>query len=352
MSTPRLAPPWGPPGAPSPGWFAPHWDLGPPQTALIGDHAVDLRGDSLVGKRVALLVTGGIAAFRAPALVRALRREGAAVTPMVSAEGARFVSLEALAWAADGPVVTALGPRAEHLSESAAIDAYLVAPATYDTINKLAAGIADGPLTATLASALGRLERGGCAVLVAPTMHGTMHNRVLVRSLRTLVELGVEVIPPRDALGKDNLPPDEQLVAAVARALAPASTRGERALLLGGRWPWEGRLPAAAGGDWRAEAWRLHLRGVALGLWVPDRADRLPDGLPLRRSPGLEQAAAGALQALHTGEIDALHVNLTTCAEDPGLAMLRAAGALRVDEGPEGARAQGALRPDGAGARV
>jgi len=344
MSTPRPAPPWGPPGAPRPGWSAPHWDLGPPQSALIGDHAVDLRGDSLVGRRVALLVTGGIAAFRAPALVRALRREGAAVTPFVSSEGARFVSLEALAWAADGPVVTALGPRAEHLSESAPIDAYLVAPATYDTINKVAAGVADGPLTATLASALGRLERGGCAVLVAPTMHGTMHNRLLVRSLRTLVELGVEVIPPRDALGKDNLPADDQLVAAVARALAPAAARAERALLLGGRWLWEGRLPAAEGGDWRTAAWRLHLGGAELGLLVPAAARRLPEGLPLARFDGLAAASRAAITALNLGEVDAVHVDLTACPLDEGAALLRAAGLSPRDAGPAGQRWTGALR--------
>ena len=71
------------------------------------------------------------------------------------------------------------------------------------TLNKLAAGIADTVLTATLASALGRLERGDSAVLVAPTMHGTMHNRILVGSLERLRELGVRVIPPRDAYGKD-----------------------------------------------------------------------------------------------------------------------------------------------------
>ena len=209
--------------------------LGPPRSAeLEDDHAVDLRGDSLVGKRVALLVCGGIAAFKAPLTVRALRRQGAEVTCFVSPEALRYVTADTLEWAATRPLVTRLSPQAEHLSGSGGFDAYLVAPATYNTINKLAAGIADTVLTATLASALGRLERGKAAILVAPTMHGTMHNRILVGSLERLRELGVRVIPPRDAYGKDNIPEEAVLVAETAAALPDAPLRGRQVIVVEG----------------------------------------------------------------------------------------------------------------------
>lgn len=213
--------------------------LGPPRTEpLADDHAVDLRGDALVGKRVALLVCGGIAAFKAPLTIRALRRQGAEVTAFMSPESQRYVTEDALSWAATRSVVTRLSPQAEHLSGASPFDAYLVAPATYNTINKLAQGIADTVLTATLASALGRMERGNAAVLVAPTMHGTMHNRILTRSLEQLTALGVRVVPPRDAYGKDNIPDEAVLVAEVCAALPGAPLRGRRVVVVGGPDGW------------------------------------------------------------------------------------------------------------------
>lgn len=214
-----------------------HWTPQPPTPSALGDHAVALDGSRLLGKRIALLITGGIAAMKAPMLARALRRQGAQVTAFVSDEGLRFVTAETLAWSTDQPVISSLSARAEHLSDSEQFDAYLVAPATYNTINKMACGIADGVLTATLASALGRMERGACAVLVCPTMHGSMHTRILTESLERLQRFGVTVVPPRDDSGKHNLPDEEPIVVAVSRAISTSSLRGKRILVTGGPVP-------------------------------------------------------------------------------------------------------------------
>lgn len=196
------------------------WDLSAPPDSDLHDRGVAAQGDALAGRRIALMVTGGIAALRAPITARSLRKQGATVVAFASQEALRYVGEEALAWATTAPVVTRLSPQAEHLSDESPFDAYLVAPATYNTLNKFALGIADNPLLATLASALGRAERGAAAVLVAPTMHGTMHNRILQDSLRRLQDLGVHVIPPKQEDGKDKLPDDPALIAAVVDALA------------------------------------------------------------------------------------------------------------------------------------
>ncbi len=214
-----------------------HWTPHPPTPSTLGDHAVALEGTHLLGKNIALLITGGIAAMKAPMLARALRRQGAQVTAFISDEGLRFVTAETLAWSTDRPVISSLSARAEHLGDSEHFHAYLVAPATYNTINKMACGIADGPLTATLASALGRLERGACAVLVCPTMHGSMHTRILTESLERLQRFGVTVIPPRDDAGKHNLPDEEPIVVAVARAVSTSPLLGKRVLVTGGPVP-------------------------------------------------------------------------------------------------------------------
>ena len=303
------------PARPPPPWTVPAYDLGPPKTLSIGDHAVDLRGDALVGRRVALLICGGIAAFKAPGLLRALRREGAETTAFPSEEALRYVAADALSWAADRPAVRGLSPRAEHLSDSAPFDAYLMAPATYNSINKLASGVADSLITTTLASAIGRMERGEAAVLVAPTMHGTMHNRILQGSLERLAALGVHIVPPRDALGKDNLPTDEALVAAVCRSLSTVENSSQRVILIGGRWPNAdgslpgGPLPTTPDGDWRAAAWRRHLRGQQVCVFLPLGAQGCPEGVPVRRFADRAEAEAVAARAVAVGAVD-LHIPL------------------------------------------
>jgi len=205
------------------------WDRTPPTPSDLGDHEVPREGDELHGMRIALLVTGGIAAYTTPTLARSLRRRGGEVQAFCTSEALRYVTAETLEWATTNRCITGLTPDAEHLSDDDPFDVYLVAPASYNTIGKVVAGIADTVVTAALASALGRMEQGRVRVLVAPTMHGSMHNRVLVDNCRRLVELGVRVIPPRDAYGKHNLPGDETLVAEVVAAGAELrSTRPAR----------------------------------------------------------------------------------------------------------------------------
>lgn len=213
------------------------WEFQPPASPALGDHDVPLLSRDLEGQRIALLVGGGIAAMKAPLLARALRRRGAEVTAFCTAETLRYVGAAALEWSTCRPLVRELTWRAEHLSDGDAFAAYLVAPATYNTIGKAANGIADTVISATLASALGRLARGETAVLMAPTMHGSLHNALLEANCRRLEALGVRFVPPRDAYGKHNLPEEELLVAAVCRALNRSPLRGRRILVTGGPTP-------------------------------------------------------------------------------------------------------------------
>lgn len=190
------------------------WDLG---QALDGDRAVALSSQRLAGVQVALLITGGIAAFRTPALIRELRRHGADVFAYVTPTALQFVTRDALEWTSLHPVVDALDGRAQHVERQP--DVYLVAPASYSTIGKMACGIADNAVTTALASALGLLDAGRAHVLVSPTMHGSMLNAICREHLAKLANLGVRVIPPLGRDGKALLPDDATLVDAVASAL-------------------------------------------------------------------------------------------------------------------------------------
>ena len=263
----------------------PTFSFPPPASSTLGDHDVAPEGTHLAGRRVALLVTGGIAAMKVPFVARALRRQGASVVAFTSAEALRYVTAETLEWSTLHPVITKLTAAAEHLSDASPFDAYLVAPATYNSINKIALGIADGVVTSAAAAALGRMEQGRTRVLIAPTMHGSLHSSILVESLRRLHGMGARVIPPRDDYGKHNLPDERVLVAEVCRAVSRSPLRGRRILVTGGTTPvpidgvrrivnrFRGRLGIAIAAE-------LHLRGAEVLLVHGDGALPVPGHIP------------------------------------------------------------------------
>ena len=262
------------------------WDYSPPASGTIGDHDVRPDSNHLAGKRIALLVCGGIAAMKAPLLARALRRRGADVVAFCSDEALHYFGREALEWATLHPLVTRLTWRAEHLSDASPFDAYLVAPATYNTIGKIASGIADTVVTATVASALGRMRSGASQVLIAPTMHGSMHHQILEKNCRALADMGVRVVRPRDDYGKHNLPDEGFLVAAVCRAVSKSPLAGKRALVTAGPTPvpidgvrrivnrFRGKLGACIHED-------LLLRGADSSLVLGDGGWRPAEWIPL-----------------------------------------------------------------------
>lgn len=213
------------------------WDMTPPPLSDLGDHDVFPLGNHLVGKRVALMVTGGIAAMKAPLIARSLRQQGAEVVAYVSTEALRYTTTDALEWSTTNSVVAQLSAHSEHLSDSTPFDLFVVAPATYNTINKMANGIADGVITTTLGSAIGRMEQGKSKLLIAPTMHNSLHNTILTESLKKLKAMGVQIIPPREANGKHNLPHEKTITVEVCRAASSSPLKGVPILVTGGPTP-------------------------------------------------------------------------------------------------------------------
>ena len=213
------------------------WDFLPPPESELGDRQIALESTHLQHQRIALLVTGSIAAMKAPLIARTLRRQGADVVAFVSQEALRYTTIDALEWSTTNAVITKLTANAEHLSDARPFAAYVVAPATYNTINKMALGIADSVITSTLGSAIGRMERGKTQILVAPTMHGSLHNSILTRSLQQLDRLGVKIIPPKVANGKNNLPEEKAIANYVCRAVSKSSLKDVPILVTGGPTP-------------------------------------------------------------------------------------------------------------------
>ena len=188
------------------------WDFNPPPESEIKDSDISATGEALLGKRICLLICGSIAAYQTPDIVRALRRQSASVQAVASESALQFVTPMALEWTSGNKPVISLSADAEHLGGEAEFDIYLVAPASYSTINKCAAGIADTAVSITLSSAVGLVEKGRSRLFMIPCMHGSMHNSILTDSMKKLRSIGVEFIKPRQEDGKNKLPAADKIV--------------------------------------------------------------------------------------------------------------------------------------------
>ena len=198
----------------------------------LSDHDVARKGNHLEGKSIALLVTGSVAAMNSPNLARELRKYGASVTAFVSEAALKYgVNQNALEWATyPNAVVTELTNASEHLKD---FDAFLVAPATANTICKVANGIGDTVVTTTLQSALGRDKK----ILMAPAMHGSLHNRHLTEAVGSLYNSGVFFIAPYDAFGKHNMTDKSTIVADVCAQTSLSNLCGVNVLVTAGPTP-------------------------------------------------------------------------------------------------------------------
>lgn len=195
------------------------WDFSAPEKSELLDTEVAEISKALAGKRIAVLICGSIAAYRSPDLIRDLRRHGASIQVFASAPALEFVSELVLSWTSGNKVVKGLTADAEHLESEAKFDLTLVAPASYNSINKFATGIADEIVPLFFSSALGRMEAGEEKIAIAPCMNGQMHNSILVENMKKLANLGVHFIKPRQEDGKNKLPEVTDLVEGVLKLL-------------------------------------------------------------------------------------------------------------------------------------
>ncbi|MGR3198216.1 MAG: flavoprotein, partial [Paracoccus sp. (in: a-proteobacteria)] len=147
------------------------------------------------GKRILLIVGGGISAYKIPQLIRLIRGAGAAVTPVLTAAGAQFTTPMTLSVLAGEPVHDTLWDRnseAEigHIQLSRQADLVVVAPATADLMAKMAQGAA-----ADLASTL--LLATDKRVLIAPAMNVRMWDHPATRrNLAVLRGDGILTVGP------------------------------------------------------------------------------------------------------------------------------------------------------------
>ena len=194
----------------------------------------------LKGKTVLLGVTGGIAAYKAAALVSALVKQHAAVEVVMTQHATEFITPLTFEQLTGRKVMVDTFDRnfvhqVEHISLAQRTDLVLIAPATANICAKLAHGLADDMLTTTVLACR-------CPKLIAPAMNTNMYeNPVTQDNLDTLRRYGWEVISPASgrlacgAVGPGKLPEPEDLLQYVLRQLAlPHDLSGKRILISAG----------------------------------------------------------------------------------------------------------------------
>ncbi|MBB93520.1 MAG: bifunctional phosphopantothenoylcysteine decarboxylase/phosphopantothenate--cysteine ligase CoaBC [Rhodobacteraceae bacterium] len=193
----------------------------------------------LAGKRILLIIGGGIAAFKCHDLIRQLTERGASVTPVMTRAAAEFVTPLSISALAGEKVFTELfdlTAEAEmgHIQLSRSADLVVVAPATANLMAKMAQGLADD-----LASTL--LLATDTPVLVAPAMNVRMwEHPATQRNLAVLQGDGIRVVGPSDGamacgeFGPGRMAEPMEIVEAVGAALADGPLTGRRILVTSG----------------------------------------------------------------------------------------------------------------------
>lgn len=194
----------------------------------------------LYNRAILLVISGGIAAYKALDLIRALKKEGAKVRCVLTAGGAHFITPLSVATLSEEPVATDLWSLTDnqgmtHLQLSRSSDLILVAPASANLLAKMAQGLADD-----LASTL--LLANNKPVMVAPAMNVQMwENPATVTNVTVLKQRGVQFIGPANGLmacgeeGEGRMVDLSEIVNGVRQFFnAPGPLSGKRAVVTSG----------------------------------------------------------------------------------------------------------------------
>ncbi|MBZ0272337.1 bifunctional phosphopantothenoylcysteine decarboxylase/phosphopantothenate--cysteine ligase CoaBC [bacterium] len=195
--------------------------------------------DVLTGKTILLGVTGGIAAYKSAEIVRLLVRAGARVDVVMTRSAREFITPLTMQTLSQRPVLTDMFSLIEeseigHIAVARRADIAVIAPATANVIAKMAAGLADDPLTTVLLAT-------SAPILVCPAMNDRMWAHPATQAnIQTLAARGVEFVDPRagdlacrtEGIGRLAEPAD--IVAAIERRLAGGPLSGMAVVVTAG----------------------------------------------------------------------------------------------------------------------
>ncbi|WP_435097288.1 bifunctional phosphopantothenoylcysteine decarboxylase/phosphopantothenate--cysteine ligase CoaBC [Halarchaeum sp. P4] len=225
----------------------------------------------LEGVNVALGVTGSIAAVKVVELAHELRRRGASVRAVMTESAQEIVTPAAVTFATEHDVVTDVSGWVEHVELCGTegwADVFLVAPATANTVGKIAAAVDDTPVTTTATTALG----AGVPVVIAPAMHEPMYDHPgVLESIERVESWGVDFVDPRVEEGKAKIASIDAICLNVARAAGERPLEGNHVVVTSGATseridPVRVLTNRASGRTGRAVARACYVRGADVTL--------------------------------------------------------------------------------------
>ncbi len=257
------------------------------------DHLRESKGTDLKGKKIVLGITGSIAAVECVKLIRELIREGAHVRCVMTEAAQTIVHPWAIEFACGRPVTTEITGMVEHVSMCGNVpdkaDLYMIAPATANTVSKIAMGIDDTPVTTFATTAIG----SGIPIIIVPAMHKSMYEHpIVIDNIERLKSLGINFVGPNVAEGTAKVASNAQIVDEVVRVL-DGRMEGLSITVVTGRTqePIDtmrvitNRATGRSGVELAKRAYR---RGADVELWYGNVTCDVPDWIPSRQFDALE----------------------------------------------------------------
>ena len=188
-------------------------------------------------RKILLGITGGIAAYKIPSLVRLIRKAECEVNIIMTSSAKNFVAPMTLSTLSGHKVFDDgdFDYTIPHINLSQWADAFVIAPCTANTIGKFSHGICDNLLTSTFIASM-------CPILICPAMNENMYdNPATQENLRLLSSRGIKIVQPSNGelacgvSGKGRMPEPDEILHELFRALCPVhDMNGKKVLVTAG----------------------------------------------------------------------------------------------------------------------
>ena len=199
------------------------------------DHLRGSKSHKLQGRKIVLAITGSIAAVECVKLCRELIRHDAEVQVVMTKDAQNIIHPWAMEFASGKKAITEIDGGVQHVALCGDVpdraDLLLIAPATANTISKIACGIDDTTVTTFATTAIG----SGIPVVIVPAMHASMIAHKIIRDkIARLEGLGVVFLESKAEGSRVKMPSTEHIVSSVIAQVGKRDLRGRKVLVIAG----------------------------------------------------------------------------------------------------------------------
>jgi phosphopantothenoylcysteine decarboxylase/phosphopantothenate--cysteine ligase len=192
------------------------------------------KSEKLRKKTIVLGITGSIAATECVKLARELIRHGANVVPVMSDWSQKIIHPISMEFATGHKPITEIDGSVQYVDlcgDNGIADLMLIAPATANTISKIAHGITDSTVSIFGVTSMGSRT----PLMIVPAMHISLYDQTIIdENMRKLKKLGVDIVKPRITEHKAKMANIDQIVSYVIRTLGPEDMSKKKVTVIAG----------------------------------------------------------------------------------------------------------------------